>query len=56
MQSALMGSVLGLAMYGVFDGTNYAIFKDYQLSVAIQDVLYGVFVTTIASISGTLVY
>lgn len=23
------GALLGLAMYGVFDGTNYVIFKDY---------------------------
>lgn len=56
IQSTIMGSVLGLGMYGIFDATNYVMFKDYKLSVAIQDALYGVFVTAVASICGTLVY
>jgi uncharacterized membrane protein len=49
------GALLGLAMYGVFDGTNYVLFKDYSLYTYIYDVVYGILVTaiacTIASIS-----
>lgn len=56
IRSSIMGSILGLAMYGVFDGTNYVMFKDYKFSVALQDTLYGVFVTSIASVCGTLIY
>jgi uncharacterized membrane protein len=43
-------ALLGLAFYGVFDGTNYVMFKDYKMSMALKDTIYGVFVTTITSL------
>ncbi len=35
------GGLLGLVLYGIFDFTNLAIFKDYKLSTAILDVFWG---------------
>jgi len=32
---------LGLIIYGTFDFTNYTMFKNYDLSVAIMDTLWG---------------
>jgi uncharacterized membrane protein len=48
------GSLLGLAMYGVFDGTNYVIFKDYTLQTGIIDTVYGMAVTAVACYAGSL--
>tara|TARA_Y100000389_G_scaffold199548_1_gene238150 strand:- start:32 stop:412 length:381 start_codon:yes stop_codon:yes gene_type:complete len=39
------GSILGLAMYGVFNLTNYSIFNDYKFETAISDTLWGIFLT-----------
>ena len=33
--------ILGVCIYGVFDFTNYAIFKNYSLIVGLLDVLWG---------------
>ena len=46
------GALLGLAMYGVFDGTNHVMFKNYSTSLAIQDTLYGMVATAIAAAAG----
>jgi uncharacterized membrane protein len=37
--------VLGLVMYGVFDGTNRAIFTDWNLSMSMMDVAWGTLLT-----------
>jgi uncharacterized membrane protein len=34
-------ALLGLVIYGVYDFTNYAIFKKYDLSIAIMDMVWG---------------
>jgi uncharacterized membrane protein len=34
-------ALLGLVIYGVYDFTNYAIFKKYDLSVALMDTVWG---------------
>jgi uncharacterized membrane protein len=34
-------ALLGLVIYGVYDFTNYAIFKKYDLSVALMDMVWG---------------
>lgn len=51
--SLLMGGLLGLCIYGVYDGTNYAILKDYKLSTAVVDMLWGVIITAVATLAGT---
>lgn len=33
--------LLGIVIYGVFDSTNYAIFKKWELNVAVMDMLWG---------------
>jgi hypothetical protein len=33
--------LLGLVIYGVFEGTNYAIFKKWSLNLAILDTIWG---------------
>ena len=33
--------ILGLCTYGIFDATNYTLFEDYSINVAIQDTLWG---------------
>jgi uncharacterized membrane protein len=49
-RSYIDAALLGLVIYGVFDFTNYAIFKDYGLPVAIMDTLWG------AILMGTVAY
>ena len=34
-------ALLGLVIYGVFDFTNYAMFKKYDLSIALMDMMWG---------------
>jgi uncharacterized membrane protein len=33
--------ILGLCIYGVFDFTNYAIFKNYSMMIGLLDMLWG---------------
>ncbi|MBN1613563.1 MAG: DUF2177 family protein [Deltaproteobacteria bacterium] len=40
----LWGALFGLIVYGVYDFTNYAILKDWPLSVTVADILWGIFV------------
>jgi uncharacterized membrane protein len=51
--SLIYGALLGLVMYGVFDFTNMAIFKDYKLDVAIKDTLWGVFLISVVTYVGS---
>lgn len=44
------GSLLGLITYGVYNGTNYATFKDWNMNIFIGDTLWGIFNTTIISL------
>ena len=39
--SIINGGLFGLLCYGIFDFTNFAIFKNYELSTAIIDTLWG---------------
>jgi uncharacterized membrane protein len=41
----LKGALLGLAIYGTYEFTNYATFKDWDLSVLIKDISWGVFLS-----------
>jgi uncharacterized membrane protein len=40
-KSLLDAFLLGLSIYGVFDGTNLAIFTNYQLDLSIIDTIWG---------------
>jgi uncharacterized membrane protein len=50
--SLVIGAVIGLCIYGVFDGTVYALFKNYKLSTAIVDILWGTFLMAVATLAG----
>jgi uncharacterized membrane protein len=50
-----IGAVLGAVMFGVFDGTNLVMFKKYKWSTAMMDIGYGMVVTALASMVGTLI-
>ena len=41
LDSLKYGGLFGLVIYGIFDFTNLAIFKNYELSTAIIDVIWG---------------
>lgn len=48
-QTFLNGALFGLIVYGVFDATNLAIFKDYSWSVGLTDTLWGTFLCGLTS-------
>ena len=39
------GALFGLIVYGVYNGTMYAIFSDYDLNTFMYDLLWGIFVS-----------
>ena len=52
VQEALMyGGLYGLVMYGVFNFTNMAILKKWNLSTSLMDTLWGVFVCSLVAFS-----
>ncbi len=42
-EAAMTGAILGLVMYGVFDFTNMAIFRNWDWKTTIIDVTWGTF-------------
>jgi uncharacterized membrane protein len=44
------GALLGAVVYGVYNGTNYATLKDYPISTAIADTMWGMFVVGTATL------
>ena len=49
-KSPLDAFILGLCIYGIFDTTNYALFNNYSLDVAIKDTLWGGFLFYLVTI------
>lgn len=43
------GGVVGLVVYGVFNTTNLAIFRDYSKTLAIIDIVWGTILYTLAT-------
>ena len=41
-EAAVYGALVGLVIYGVFNMTNYAIFKDWSLTVSAVDTMWGI--------------
>jgi uncharacterized membrane protein len=44
------GALFGLIVYGVYNGTNYATLKDYNVTTALTDMLWGAFVVVAVSV------
>jgi uncharacterized membrane protein len=45
------GAVLGCSIYGIYNFTNYAIFKNYDINIGIMDTVWGTFLYFIAALS-----
>lgn len=45
----LYGGGLGLVIYGVFNFTNMAIFKTYEVTMAIRDTVWGIVLFTVST-------
>lgn len=54
-EAAGRGGALGLAMYGVYDLTNYATLAKYPLSFALTDMAWGTFLCASVAAIGALV-
>jgi uncharacterized membrane protein len=54
-EAAGRGGALGLAMYGVYDLTNYATLAKYPLSFALTDMAWGTFLCASVAAVGALV-
>jgi uncharacterized membrane protein len=53
LQNTIISSaLLGLAAYGTYHFTNYALLHDWPLSITIVDLLWGMVVSTSAAIAG----
>lgn len=47
--AASRGALLGLAVYGIYDSTNYATLKNYSFSIALMDTLWGTFLFSVSA-------
>lgn len=57
MQKSLInGALFGLAVYGVYDFTNLAIFNNWSLNVAIMDILWGTFLCSVIPFISNYIY
>jgi uncharacterized membrane protein len=57
--SFLSGFLIGFAVYGIFNTTNVAIFKDYSIALALLDTLWGstlFFITTLLYLSPSVFF
>ena len=50
LQAVLMGGLMGLIIFGIFDLTNLAILKNYPLLFAVVDLCWGTVVFTLVSL------
>lgn len=53
MQALVMGALLGLFCYATYDLTNQATLKDWPWQVTVADLIWGTFVTGVASALAT---
>jgi uncharacterized membrane protein len=48
----MWGGLVGLAMYGIFNSVNYAIFDNYTFDSATKDFVWGVVLCVLATMAG----
>ncbi|MCM2458144.1 DUF2177 family protein [Rhizobium sp. CG4] len=51
----ISGALLGMLAYGTYDMTNLSTLKGWSVSMTVVDIIWGTFLTGIASLSGYLV-
>lgn len=56
VQSSFKGLVLGLTAYGVYNLTNYSLIENWPLSIALQDWMWGSFLTLVCATSGMQIW
>ena len=49
MDALTYGGLFGLVTYGIFDFTNMALFKNWNLSISLIDMLWGIFNCTMVT-------
>jgi uncharacterized membrane protein len=52
-EAIVYGALLGFVIYGVFNGTNYTLNKNWTVKIAVLDTMWGMFVMSAAA---TVVY
>ena len=52
VSALLLGSLLGLVAYSTYDLTNLATFSRWPLVVTVVDMVWGTFITAVASLAG----
>jgi uncharacterized membrane protein len=55
-EKGILGLMLGFMVYGIYNGTNYAIFDNWSLKTSIKDTLWGTALFGIVSLIGSKVY
>ncbi len=50
-KAALLGALFGLMTYATYDMTNLATVRDWPVVVAVVDILWGMFLCTVVSVS-----
>lgn len=50
--AAIRGAVLGLAMYGLYDLTNYATLRNYTLEMTVKDMMWGTVLCSLVAAAG----
>ena len=55
-QAVLLGAILGFCAYGTYDITNLATVRDWPVTVAIVDMIWGTVLTATVSAVGYLAY
>lgn len=53
-EAAGRGALLGFAMYGVYDLTNYATLKDYPIQFALTDMAWGTYLFAVTAAAARL--
>lgn len=53
LQAAMLGALLGLAMYATYDLTNHATLKLWPTLVTVVDIVWGTAITTVTSVLST---
>lgn len=48
-----LGALYGFVVYGVFNGTNYAMFKNWDINISVIDTLWGIFVSSMVAYLST---
>jgi uncharacterized membrane protein len=55
-KSLINGAIFGLVVYGVYDLTNLSLFKNWNINLAITDIIWGIFLCSIIPLIANHIY